>query len=109
MHVLLIRQVKKMDTSNKKAESRLYQAILSLETEEECRSFFEDLCTIKELQDLSQRLEVAEMLHEGKIYQEVSKITGASTATICRVNKCLNYGSSGYTTVLQRMKKEEQK
>lgn len=96
-----------MDEANKKAESRLFQAILSLQSEEECRSFFEDLCTIKELQDLSQRLEVAKMLHDGKIYQEVSRETGASTATICRVNKCLNYGSKGYITVLKRMKKED--
>ena len=75
---------------------RLYKAILALETEEDCISFFEDICTIKELQDISQRLEVAFMLHEGKNYQEISALTGASTATISRVKKCLVYGSGGY-------------
>ena len=86
---------------------RLYRAVLTLKTEEECRAFFEDLCTIKELQDLSQRLEVATMLAQKKNYQEVSRTTGASTATICRVNKCLNYGSDGYVTVLNRLQGEE--
>ncbi len=79
---------------------RLYQAILSLRSEEECDAFFEDLCTIKEVQDLSQRLWVASLLHEGKGYQEISALTGASTATICRVNKCLLYGSGGYRLAL---------
>ena len=88
--------------------NRLFRAILTLQTEEECRCFFDDLCTIKELQDLSQRLEVAVMLSEGKNYQEVSRATGASTATICRVNKCLNYGNQGYTTVLNRINKKEE-
>ena len=97
-----------MDHGYKTAENRLFRAILTLQTEEECRNFFDDLCTIKELQDLSQRIEVAAMLREGKIYQEVSRETGASTATISRVSKCLNYGSNGYETVLQRMKDEEQ-
>ncbi len=97
-----------MDHTQKAAESRLFRAILTLQTEEECRSFFEDLCTIKELQDLSQRLEVAQMLHDGKVYQEVSRKTGASTATICRVNKCLNYGSRGYETALTRLKENEE-
>ena len=81
---------------------RLYRAILALKNEDECRAFFEDICTIKELQDISQRLLVAAMLHEGKNYQEVSRTTGASTATICRVNKCINYGSDGYRAVLER-------
>jgi TrpR-related protein YerC/YecD len=96
-----------MDHLHTSAASRLFQAILTLKTEDECRCFFDDVCTIKELQDLSQRLEVAEMLSEGKSYQEVSRATGASTATICRVNKCLNYGSQGYTTVLDRLKENE--
>ena len=78
----------------------LFSAILKLKTVEECRKFFEDVCTIKELQDISQRLEVAALLKSGNNYQEVSKITEASTATICRVNKCLNYGSGGYNLVL---------
>ncbi|MBQ9761086.1 MAG: TrpR YerC/YecD [Clostridia bacterium] len=98
-----------MDHIHADAASRLFRAILTLRTEEECRSFFDDLCTIKELQDLTQRLEVASMLSEGKNYQEVSRATGASTATICRVNKCLNYGSRGYVTALNRMKENEDK
>lgn len=97
-----------MDHAHTEAANRLFRAILTLRTEEECRHFFDDLCTIKELQDLSQRLEVAQMLSEGKNYQEVSRATGASTATICRVNKCLNYGSQGYTTALTRMKENEE-
>ena len=65
-------------------------------------NFFEDVCTVKELQDISQRLRVAQMLDEGKSYQEVSRETGASTATISRVNKCLVYGNGGYNTVMKR-------
>ncbi len=80
---------------------KLFEAILSLKNLEECYSFFEDICTIKELRDLSLRLEVASMLKEGKSYQEVTKETGVSAATICRVNKCLMYGE-GYKTVLER-------
>ncbi len=78
----------------------LFNAILKLKSVEDCRSFFEDVCTIKELQDISQRLEVASLLKEGNNYQEVCKKTGASTATISRVNKCLNYGKGGYGIVL---------
>ena len=85
---------------------RLFKAILSLETEEECAAFFEDICTIKEIQDLTQRLEVAEMLNRGEKYQTIEELTGASTATISRVNKCLNYGSGGYKTVIERLDKE---
>ncbi|MBR0443439.1 MAG: hypothetical protein IIX15_03775 [Clostridia bacterium] len=81
-------------------------AILQLENEEECRAFFEDICTIKEVQDISQRLRVAAMLHSGKNYQEISAATGASTATICRVNKCLNYGE-GYRCALEKIKTDE--
>ena len=82
----------------------LFEAVLSLESIEECAEFFEDICTIKELQDLSQRLTVARMLNEGKKYQTIEETTGASTATISRVNKCLNYGSGGYRKVLERLK-----
>lgn len=82
------------------AFDEFFGAILKLNSVEECRKFFEDVCTIKELQDISQRLEVAKLLRDGKNYQEVSKITGASTATISRVNKCLNYGSGGYALVI---------
>ena len=85
---------------------RLMQALLALHTREECHAFLEDICTIKELQDISARLCVAVMLDEGKNYQEISKATGASTATISRVKKCLVYGSGGYRTTLDRAKKE---
>ncbi len=83
----------------------LFEAILALESVEECYRFFEDACTIKELNEIAQRFQVACQLDAGKNYQEVNKETGASTATICRVNKCLNYGSDGYRTVLDRLKK----
>ena len=85
---------------------RLIQAMVDIENEAECRAFLEDICTIKELQDISARLCVAVMLDEGKNYQEISKATGASTATISRVKKCLVYGSGGYRTTLDRAKKE---
>ena len=78
----------------------LFEAILRLKSKEDCQKFFEDVCTIKELQDITQRIQVAKLLIEKKNYQEVSKETGASTATISRVNKCLNYGSGGYDVVL---------
>ena len=90
----------------KDAWQSLCEAILSLDNEQECRSFFEDLCTIKEVQDMSQRFRVALMLDEGKNYQEISQATGASTATICRVNKCLQYGN-GYRLALDRAKQKE--
>ena len=79
-----------------------WNAILTLETPDECRRFFEDICTIKEIQDISQRLEVATLLKNGKVYTEIAAATGASTATISRVNKCLSYGSGGYEIVLER-------
>ena len=80
----------------------LFRAILSLDSEEECAAFFEDLCTVKEIQDLSQRLQVAAMLNDGEKYQTIEQTTGASTATISRVNKCLVYGSGGYRLVLDK-------
>ena len=84
----------------------LYDAVLSLKTKDDCRKFFEDICTIKEVQDLSQRLEVASLLSSGKNYQEVCKLTGASTATISRVSRCLNYGAGGYVSVLNALKEK---
>ena len=81
----------------------LFRAILALETVEECYRFFEDVSTIKELQDLSQRFAVARMLTEGRVYSDVQRETGASTATISRVNKALNYGSDGYKLALARL------
>lgn len=85
----------------------LFRAILTLSSEEECAAFFEDICTIKEIQDLSQRLQVATMLNQGEKYQSIEQKTGASTATISRVNKCLVYGSGGYRTVLDRRAEAE--
>ena len=85
---------------------RLIAALLNLKSEADCRAFLEDICTIKELQDISQRLEVAFMLDEGKNYQEISKATGASTATISRVKKCLVYGSGGYRRALDTAKEK---
>ena len=82
---------------------KLFDGILSLKTREECYEFFEDLCTINELRDMSQRLEVARMLEAGEKYDEIEAKTGASTATISRVKRCLKYGADGYTTVLGRM------
>lgn len=91
-----------MDALHTPSMKKLYQAILALESEGECAAFFEDICTIKELQDIAQRLDVAFMLHEGKNYQEICALTGASTATISRVKKCLVYGSGGYRAAVTR-------
>lgn len=92
---------------NKKIKSEavdaLFDAIMCLKTREECYSFFEDLCTINELLSLSQRFEVAAMLKQHKTYLEITEKTGASTATISRVNRALNYGNDGYEMVLGRM------
>lgn len=79
----------------------LFRAIMKLDTLDDARRFFEDVCTIKELEAISQRIEVAELLSEGKNYQDVSRMTGASTATISRVSKCLNYGAGGYSLVIK--------
>ena len=83
----------------------LFYAILKLKDFDMCKNFFEDICTIKEIQDMSQRLQVAKELKNGKNYQEISKATGASTATISRVNKCLMYGNGGYDAVLSALEK----
>lgn len=92
---------------NKKIKSEaadsLFDAVMCLKTREECYSFFEDLCTINELLSLSQRFEVAAMLKQHKTYLEITEKTGASTATISRVNRALNYGNDGYEMVLSRM------
>ncbi|MCM1181005.1 MAG: YerC/YecD family TrpR-related protein [Clostridium sp.] len=85
------------------AVSELFEAVLTLENEEECFDFFEDVCTVNELLSLAQRFEVAKMLKEGHTYMEVAEQTGASTATISRVNRSLNYGKDGYEMVFGRM------
>jgi TrpR-related protein YerC/YecD len=84
----------------------LFDAILSLQSKEECYTFFEDVCTVNELLSLSQRFEVAKMLREQKTYLEIAEKTGASTATISRVNRSLNYGNDGYDLVFDRIMKK---
>ena len=95
-----------MDKNNFEAVERLFETVVGLETVEECAAFFEDICTIKEIRDIAQRLQVAEMLHSGKNYQEISKATGASTATISRVNRSYSYGTGAYKAVLERIMKK---
>lgn len=89
------------------AVDSLFDAVLCLHSREECYSFFEDLCTVNELLSLSQRFEVAAMLKDGKTYLEIAEKTGASTATISRVNRSLNYGNDGYELVFGRMEKKD--
>ena len=89
------------------AVDELFEAILCLKDKEECYRFFEDVCTVNELLYLSQRFEVAHMLKEKKTYLEIAEKTGASTATISRVNRSLNYGNDGYEMVFSRMKNGE--
>ena len=84
-----------------------FEGILKLENIEECYMFFEDVATITEVKALAQRLHVAQLLKDKKTYSEIAEITGASTATISRVNRCLNYGSDGYNLILGRLDKEE--
>ena len=86
---------------------QLFDVILSLKDLEECYRFFDDLCTINEIQALAQRLEVAQLLKNGYKYHEIEKKTGASTATISRVKRCLHYGNDGYETVLERLKNKK--
>lgn len=87
---------------------RLFQAILSLKSVEECYSFFEDICTITEIKDMSQRLDTAFMVDKGISYQKISEQIGVSTATISRVSRCLNYGAGGYRAVIDRLKEEQE-
>jgi TrpR-related protein YerC/YecD len=84
----------------------LFRVILSLKTEEEVAAFFEDICTIKEIKAMLQRLQVAQLLDRGEQYKQIVAKTGASSATISRVNRCLQYGSDGYRLVLDRMKQD---
>ena len=85
----------------------LFEAILSLQTREECYAFFEDLCTMKELSDMSQRLEAAKMLLKGRTYEQIVKNAEISTATISRINRCIQYGNGGYRTVIERLEAQE--
>lgn len=86
---------------------KLFQGMLKLESVEECYNFFEDLCTISEIKTMAQRFHVADMLQQKCIYTDIVKETGASSATISRVNRCLNYGSDGYSLILGRLKDDE--
>jgi len=95
-------QLKKL---NDKSIDQLFEAVLTLKNIEECYIFFEDLCTVNEIQSLSQRLEVARMLGNGNTYNQIEAETGASTATISRVKRCLNYGNDGYKLALDRLEK----
>ena len=94
-------------TVHTEAVKHLFEAVLQLENVEECYQFFEDVCTINDLLSLSQRFEVAKMLTENKTYLEIAEQTGASTATISRVNRSLNYGNDGYQMVFSRMEKNQ--
>lgn len=87
---------------------RLFQSILNLESIDECYTYFEDLCTIKELQDMAQRLDTAILLSKGYSYQKITDEIDISTATIGRVSKCLNYGSGGYRLAIEKLKEQEQ-
>ncbi|MDD3114148.1 MAG: YerC/YecD family TrpR-related protein [Anaerovibrio sp.] len=87
---------------------QLCQAVLQLETVEECYQFFEDICTISEMKAMSQRLEVAKMLQRRHTYDEIVSRTGASTATISRVKRCLNYGADGYNLIFERLNQEDE-
>ena len=96
-----------MNKFHSESVDTLVKGLLKLETEEECYAFLEDVCTIKELQDMAQRFDVALKLSDGFNYNQVSAATGASSATISRVNKCLMYGNNGYNTIIERLKEEK--
>ena len=86
---------------------RLFQTILNLETIEDCYAYFEDLCTIKELQDMAQRLDTAILLSKGMSYQKIAEQVDVSSATICRVSKCYNYGTGGYRNAIEKLEGEK--
>ena len=92
-----------MHNLRSKSVDRLFQTFVNLQTLDECYAYFEDICTVKEVLDISQRLRAAAMLTGGANYTDISRETGMSTATISRVNKCLNYGTGGYHTALRRL------
>ena len=91
----------------KEKNEKLYEAILQLKNEQECYDFFQDLCTVSELRSMEQRFEVASLLNDGMIYSDILEQTGASSATISRVNRSLSYGTGAYEQVFARMKKLE--
>ena len=95
-----------MKIGKKEKNGQLYKAILQLKDEEECYNFFQDLCTVSELRSMEQRFKVALLLHEGTIYKEILVRTGASSATISRVNRSLSYGTGAYGQLFARIKEE---
>lgn len=95
-----------MEKIHTEAVDTLFEAILSLESTEECYKFFEDICTVREILDIAQRLKAAKMLKNGENYSVISRETGMSTATISRVSKCLEYGEGGYKLALDRLEKK---
>ena len=94
-----------MDKLRNEETDLFFRCVLELKTLDECYDFFEDACTIKELQSIAQRVKVAKMLTEGKVYTDIANETGASTATISRVGRSLNYGKDGYALIFSRVKK----
>ena len=92
---------------DKTSSGALYRAVACLRDEEECRRFLQDLCTVSELKAMEQRMEVALLLDDGLIYRDILERTGASSATISRVNRCLHYGAEGYRTVIPRLKEKQ--
>ena len=96
-----------MNKLKNKETDRLFEAFLSLRNVDEFYDLFEDLCTVKEIRDMTQRLQVASLLREGKSYQKVSELTSVSSATISRVKRCLDYGTGGYAAVLERLEAEK--
>lgn len=99
-------EVKRLDNQTD-ATDYLFDAILSLQTKEECYDFFEDLCTVKELQSMAQRMEVAKMLRQKKTYAEIAEKTGASTVTISRVNRIIQFGTQSINDIMDRVKDKE--
>ena len=97
-----------MQKNNSENAELLYQAILSLSSPEECRAFFQDLCTVAELRAMAQRLEAAKMLLDGKTYEQIVKSVEISTATISRINRCIQYGNGGYELIIDRVKQPAQ-
>jgi TrpR-related protein YerC/YecD len=96
-----------LDKIRGKELEQLFEAILELKTMEDCYLFFDDLCTVNEMKSMAQRLEVARMLRDKQTYSQIEEETGASTATISRVKRCLNYGNGGYMMALERLKDKE--
>lgn len=97
-----------MKTINTPSMDRLFESILELESIEECYAYFGDLCTIKELQDMAQRLDAAILLSEGESYQKITEKVKVSSATVGRVSRCLNYGNGGYQKAIERLRKKKE-